>query len=485
MKRLAPVLLALLAGCSFVPKYQRPAPPVPATWPQGAAYAPAGEPLPSLSYPDVFRDPRLQTIITRALANNRDLRIAAANIAAARGQYRVARADRFPTLGSNNTGSVIDPGTGRTNNNGAPVIGGERTTFNLSFGATAFEIDLFGRVAALAQAARNQYFASEAGARATRLTLVGDIATAWLQYGADQSLLELARQTERTASDAIRLVRARVDGGVAPRSDLTQAETVLALARSNLAQQTTAVAQDVNALELLVGAPVEPALLPASIEQAGPTIADLPAGTQSTLLLRRPDIVQAEYQLRAVNAQVGAARAAMFPRISFTALGGLASNNFIEQLFTTRAFNYSLIPGINYPVFAGGRAKANLAIARAQFDAALATYERSIQTAFREVADALARRGTIEAQLGAQNDLTRAASETFRLTEARYRGGIDSYLANLDAQRALYQAQQTLVTTQLVAAANRVALYRALGGDALIDAAPTGPVPATPAAAIR
>ncbi len=479
MKRLClAAVLLMLGGCSFVPKYQRPAPPVPPQFPGATGAAANSEPLPSVSYRDIFRDPRLQQIITRALANNRDLRVAAANITTARGQYRVQRADRLPTLGSNNSASVTDPGTGRTNNNGAPVIGGERTTFTLNFGATAFEIDLFGRVAALTQAARNQYFASEAGARAIRLTLIGDIATAWLQYGADQSLLALARQTEKNAGDAIRLTRARVDGGIAPRSDLTQAQTVLALAQSNLAQQTTAVAQDMNALQLLVGAPVEVTLLPDSIEQAAPGIAEMPAATDSAVLLRRPDIVQAEYQLRAVNAQVGAARAAMFPRISFTALGGLASNNFIDQLFTTRAFNYSLIPNINYPVFASGRARANLAIARAQFDAALATYERSIQSAFRDVADALARRETIDAQLAAQNALTDAAAETYRLSGERYRGGIDTYLANLDAQRALYQAQQSLVATQLVAAANRVALYRALGGDALIDATPKGPVAA-------
>ena len=479
MKRLALVTLALLGGCSFVPKETRPAAPVPPAFPAGPAYAANGEALPSVSYRDIFRDSRLQKIIEQALANNRDLRIAAANIASARAQYRIQRAEQLPLINSNNTVAVTDPGTGRSNVGGSPVTGGQRTNYSLGLGVTSFEIDLFGRLAALSRAEQARYFATEAGAHATRLALVGDVAAAWLQYGADRSLFAIAEQTRANAERSVALTKARVDGGVAPRTDLAQAELTLATAQSDLAEQTTALAQDVNALELLVGATVDPALLPQSIEEAAPTVAALPAGLDSSVLLRRPDVVQAEYQLRAANAEIGAARAALFPRLSLTAFAGLASNG-LSQLFTTRAFNYSATPGISYPVFAGGRNKAGLDQARAQFDAAVATYERTIQTAFREVADALARRGTIGDQLAAQERQAAAAADSFRLSEARYKGGIDTFLASLVTQRNLYQAQRSLATTRLTEAANKVTLYRTLGGDALLDVTPDGPVAAGP-----
>lgn len=478
--RIAAALLLPLGACSMVPTYVRPAAPVPGIFPRGGAYGEPGDSaLPTVGYRDIFRDARLQQIIGQALVNNRDLRIAAANVEAARAQYRIQRAEQLPLITNSNTVSIADSGTGRTNNGGAPVLGGQRTNYSIGLGITQFEIDIFGRLAALSRAEQARYFASDVGARATRLALIGDIATAWLQYAADKSLIAIAEQTVENAASSVRLTRARLDGGIAPRTDLAQAETVLATAQSDLAAATTALAQDVNALELLVGASVDPALLPGTIADAGPTVADLPVGIDTAVLLRRPDVVQAEYQLRAANAEVGAARAALFPRLSLTLLAGLASNG-LSQLFTTRAFNYTGTPGISYPVFAGGRATAGVAQARAQFDAAVASYERAIQIAFREVADALARHGTIGDQLAAQVRLTNAASDTFRLTDARYRGGVDTFLANLDAQRSLYQAQRSLVQTQLTAAANRVTLYRTLGGDALVDAAPEGPVAASP-----
>ncbi|OYY89773.1 MAG: transporter [Sphingomonas sp. 28-66-16] len=465
-----------LGACSMVPAYVRPAAPVPARFPTGATGEPGDTALPSVSYRDIFSDPRLQKIIDSALVNNRDLRIAAANIDAARAQYRIQRAEQLPLVTSNNTVSVADSGTGRTNNGGAPVIGGQRTNYSLSLGVTQFEIDLFGRLAALSKAEQARYFASDVGARATRLTLIGDIAAAWLRYAADQSLITIAEQTVANAQSSVKLTRARLDGGIAPRTDLAQAETVLATAQSDLAQLATSVDQDVNALDLLVGAPVDRALLPTAIETAAAGVAEPPMSLDSSVLLRRPDVVQAEYQLRAANAEVGAARAALLPRLSLTVLAGLASNG-LSQLFTSRAFNYTATPGVSYPVFAGGRSRAGLAQARAQFDGAVASYERTIQTAFREVADALARRRTIDDQLDAQQRLVGAATDTYRLTDARYRGGVDSFLANLDAQRSLYQAQRSLVATQLTAATNRVTLYRTLGGDALVDIGADGPVP--------
>jgi len=470
----------LLSGCSMTPRYERPALPVAANFPEATVREPGDATLPSVDYKAILQDERLQKLIAEALVSNRDLRIAAANIAAARAQYQIQRAERLPLIGNANNVAIVDAGTGRNNIGGSPVAGGQRENFSVGIGVTQFEIDLFGRLAALSKAEQARYFASEVGGRATRLTLIGDIATNWLRYAADESLRAIAEQTVSSAESSVRLTRARLDGGIAPLTDVAQAETILATAQSDLAVQTTALAQDINALRLLIGEEVDAALLPSGIADAGKTIAELPSGLESIILLRRPDVVQAEYLLRAANAQVGAARAALFPRLSLTVLGGLGSNA-LSQLFTTRAFNYTLIPGMNYPIFAGGRNRANLAQARAQFDAAVAGYERAIQIAFREVADALARRSTINAQLDAQQRLARAAADTFRLSDARYRGGIDPFLANLDAQRSLYQAQRSLVATQLVAANNRVTLYRTLGGDALVEGTANGPVvPPTP-----
>lgn len=471
------VVAAALSACSLAPTYVRSELPVPPSWPTGDAYLRQSEAaLPSVTYRDILRDPRLRTIIEQALVNNRDLRIAAANIVAARAQYRIQRAELLPEIGASANYSFRDSGTGggNTDQTGTGNGGGARSSFSTDIGITAFEIDLFGRVRSLSTAAQNRYFSTEAAARATRLTLVGDIATAWLTYASDRSLLDIARDTAASAERSVRLTRARLDGGVAPRTDLAQAQIVLQTAQSDLAEQTTALAQDVNALQLLVGAPVDPALLPATIEQAAPTVAELPAGLDSGVLLRRPDVVQAEYELRATNAEIGAARAELFPRISLTALAGLASNA-LTGLFSGGAFNYSIAPGVSYPIFRAGAGRAGVVYSRAQRDAALASYERSIQTAFREVADALARRGTITAQLNAQIALAAASRDNFRLSDARYRGGIDTFLQSLDAQRSLYQAQRSLVQTRLTGATNLVTLYRTLGGDATLEAGPTGP----------
>ena len=342
---------------------------------------------------------------------------------------------------------------------------------------TAFEVDLFGRVRSLTSAALDRYFATEAAARATRLTLVGDVADAWLQLAADRTLLQLAQDTSRAAGESVRLTRARLEGGISSRVDLAQAEQILATAEADVAQQTTLVAQDSNALQLLVGAPVEGALLPAGIDDATSGVVALPAGVDSSVLLRRPDVVEAEYQLRASNAEIGAARAALFPRLSLTGLLGFASDA-LRTLFAGGAFNYSVAPTLSVPIFNAGAGRAGVAFSQAQRDAALASYERAIQIAFRETADGLARQGTIDAQLAANRRFAAAASTTLTLVNARYQGGIETFLSSLDAQRSLYTAQRSLVATALTAASNRVALYRALGGDATLNVRPTGPAPA-------
>jgi len=516
MRILSPLPAMLLAAtalsaCSMAPKYERPATPVPPSWPVGDAYLRHSEAaLPTVRYSDVFRDARLQQLITQALANNRDLRVAAANIASTRAQYRIQRGSLFPQIdatgrysytdrgsggaasqavgnggtGTGNGGTGTGTGTGGTGTGtgtggtgGTIVTGtnGSGSAWSVNLGTTAFELDLFGRIRSLTGAALDRYFATEAAARATRLTLVGDIADAWLTYGADQSLLAIAQQTAANAERSVTLTRARLTGGIAPRTDLRQAEQVLATAQADLAQQKTAVAQDINALQLLVGASIDTALLPRSIEEAASTVATLPAGLDSRILLRRPDVVQAEYLLRATNGQIGAARAALFPRISLTGLVGFASTA-LTSLFSGGSFNYSVAPAVSYPIFQAGAGVANVQYSEAQRDAALATYEKAIQTAFQETADALARQGTIADQLGANRRFLSAAADTYRLTEASYRGGITPFLNTLDAQRSLYSAQRTVIATQLVEASNRVSLYRVLGGDSLLEATPNGPV---------
>lgn len=473
MRNLVLIAAALLSGCSMAPEYVQPSLPVPASWPAGDAYLAQSEAaLPVMTYREVFADPRLLAVIEQALANNRNLRVAASNIEAARAQFRIQRAARLPLISAAAGRTQFDNGTANRNrdqdidigNNPAasPSAAGVRYTADIS--TTAFELDLFGRLQSQSDAALNRYFSTEAAARATRLTLIGDVADAWLTYAADRSLLNLAEDTAANAREQVKLTRLRLDGGIAPRTDLRQAEQILATAEADIAQQRTALAQDINALQLLVGAPVDERLLPQSIGDADDAVRTLPAGMDSTILLRRPDVMQAEYELRAANAEIGAARAALFPRISLTGLTGLASNA-LSSLFTGAAFNYSAGANVRYSLFAGGAAQAGVAQTEAQRDAAVAGYEGAIQAAFRDVADALARRGTITEQLRANRAFVDAANDNFRLADLRYRGGVDSFLISLDAQRAAYQAQRTLFATLLIEASNRVTLYRALGGE--------------------
>lgn len=467
MRRALALLGALaVSGCTMAPPYERPPAPVPASWPVGDAYLRQTEAaLPTLTYRDVFRDPRLQQLVELALVNNRDIAIATANIAAARAQYRIQRASIFPQIDLR-TGYVrSQTAAAGTGTGGGFARAGDN--FSADIGTSGFEMDFWGRLNSLTEAQRNRWFATEAAARAARITLVSDVAEAWLAYAADRSLLDVALLTVENARQNVALTEARLAGGIAPRTDLAQASQILAQAESDVAAQTTALAQDVNALTLLVGTGFDPALLPAAIETAGATIAAPPPGLDSAILLRRPDILEAEYELRAANAEIGAARAALFPTISLTSVLGLASDA-LSALFTGDAFTWQSGAFATYPIFRAGAGRAQVEGSIAQRDAALAAYERAIQTGFRDVADALARQGTIGAQLAAVDRQAAAAGETFTLTEARYRGGVEPFLASLDAQRALYAAQRTQVNTRLIAAANGVALYRALGGDALL-----------------
>ena len=461
--RRALTLVALLAtACTTMePKYVRPDPAVPASWPVGDPYlAQAEVGLPVLTYSQVFQDPRLQTLIGQALANNRDLMVAAANIAAAREQYHIQRAQQLPTV--NAAGGVTV--TGDKDNSVS-------AQYQAGLNVPAFELDLFGRIRSLTHVQLERYLATEAGGRATRLTLVANVADAWLTYAADSSLLRIAQDTAVSAQKSVNLTRLRLEGGIAPRTDLRQAEQILSSAQADLARQRTAVAQDVNALQLLVGAPIDPALLSGSIDDAFGHIAPVPAGLDSYVLLRRPDVLQAEYQLRAANAQIGAARAALFPRISLTGLLGFASSALLK-LFTGGAFGWSAGADATYTIFQGGAGRANVRLSQAQRNAAVATYQGTVQTAFREVADALARRGTINDEIGARERQQAATADTYLLTEARYNAGIDPYLNVLSAQQSYYSAQQLMVQIKLTAAENIVAVYQSIGGDTLLQTTP-------------
>jgi multidrug efflux system outer membrane protein len=474
MKR-ASILLAsaLVSACTMAPRYQRPEPAIPQSWPTGDAYAPESQPaLPSLTYREVFRDARLQAIIDRALANNQDLRAALANVASARAQYRIANASIFPVVDASGRVSVDNPSerTGTTGTGGSSQSGTD-TSYAAQVGTTSFEIDLFGRLRSLSGAAFNEYLGTEAAARAARLTLIAEVANSYLLLAADRSLLAIARETEASALRSVELTRARLQGGVAPRTDLRQAETVLAQARSDQAALITAVAQDRNAIELLVGGRVDDAELPTSLDGVDALLGELPAGLDSGILLRRPDVAQAEYGLRAANARIGAARAAFFPRIALTAVAGVASTA-LSSLFTGQAFTWAIEPSATLNLFDGGANIGNLRYTKAQRDLAVAEYRKAVQTAFRETADALARRGTIDDQLNADRQLEDAARDNLFLGNARYREGIDSYLSVLDAQRTFYNARRTLLATRLIRAQNLVSLYQTLGGDQLVDIRP-------------
>ena len=449
---LSAVSLLTLAGCNMAPTYVRPTAPVPATLPNGEAYAPgqAGQKV-GLAWTELVGDTKLRSVIARALANNRDLRAAIANIQSARAQYRVQRAAQLPTITADAGASFV-----RQNDN-------RQNSYSADIGFSAFEIDLFGRVRNLTQSALETYLATEEGARATRITLIAETATAYATLAADQELLAVSRQTQASAQRTLDITRQLNGAGLIGKLDVHQAETTVEQAASDVAANVTQVAQDRNALDLLVGTPVEEALLPASLDSLIAGVAKAPAGLSSDVLLQRPDVLQAEHQLKAANADIGAARAAMFPTISLTSAIGVASSA-LSSLFTGNGFAWSASPSASLPIF-GGANRGNLDYSKAQRDLYVAQYEKAVQTAFREVADALAREGTIDAQQAAQRRLVAASQRAYDLADQRYRSGIDTFLTSLTSQRALYSARQSAIVTNLALVSNRVLLYRAIGAD--------------------
>jgi outer membrane protein, multidrug efflux system len=441
----------LLAGCDMAPKYTRPASPAPAQWPSGAAYEAASAGQPGLAWQTLVTDPKIRTIVERALANNRDLRASLANVASARAQYRVDRAAQLPTLSADGSGTIVRQ------------KGGTSDSYSATAGFSSFELDLFGRLKNQTKAAFETYLSTESGMRSSRLTIVSETITAYLTLASDRDLLTAARETAESAERTVALNQSLLQAGLGTSGDLESAKTVLAQAQSDIASYTTQVAQDRNALELLVGGPVEDALLTSTLADLDASIAVPPAGLSSEVLLQRPDVVEAEHSLKSANASVGAARAAFFPKISLTSTLGLASGA-LSDLFKGSSSNWTTTPAASIPLL-GGSNSSNLAYARAQRDYYVAEYEKAVQTAFRDVADALARRGTIADQRAAQARLLDSSQRSLVLADRQYRAGVSAYLNVLTAQRTLYSARQTAIATVLADLSNRVTLYSALGAD--------------------
>jgi NodT family efflux transporter outer membrane factor (OMF) lipoprotein len=444
----------------MIPNYERPVAPVADQYPTASGWiAESAQTQPTANTPaaaDIewqtfFSDPQLRKLIDAALRNNRDLRIAVLNIEQARAQYDIRNADRYPSIGAAVSGSRV-PTAG----------GGISSTYTAGLALSAWEIDLFGRIASLSEAALAQYLATEEGRKAVQVSLVASVANAWLSLLADEEQLAVTRQTLETRDESLRLTKMRFDAGASSELDFRQAQSLAESARVALAQQQRQRALDLNALTLLVGEPLPPGLR-AEARIAEIRLPDLPAATPSDVLLRRPDVRQAEQQLIAATANIGAARAAFFPRISLTAGIGTASSE-LGSLFSSGHWGFTLAPQLLQPIFDAGRNRAGLASAEAGRSIALAQYERAIQAAFRDVADALAGRAFLGEQLQAQRNVAEAEAARYRLSELRYRNGVASYLELLDAQRSLFAAQQALIQAQLAQLQNQVSLYRALGG---------------------
>ena len=460
-KRLTVLAAAMvLAGCALAPKYERPATPIASGWPALGSDAtdttPAGQVASALEWQTFFSDPQLRKLIQVSLTHNRDLRIAVLTIEQARAQFQIRRADQFPSVGAAATGSRMPNGNGSIT-----------SVYTAGLAMTSYEIDFFGRVANLKDAALSQYLATEEGRKTTQITLIASVANGYLSLLADQESLSITQQTLDSRVLSLKLSQLRFDNGVSSELDLRQSQSLVEAARVSLAQLQRQRALDENALSLLLGQPLSGDLavvLPTGQGLADrPVMADVPAGLPSDLLVLRPDIRQAEQQLLAANANIGAARAAFFPKISLTASAGSASNN-LSNLFNSGTFGWTLAPQLFLPLFDSGRNQAGLEVSKATRDIAVAQYEKAIQTAFREVADALAGRATLGVQLKAQQAQTAAEAARFKLSDLRYQNGIASQLDWLDGQRALFTAQQAVVQTRLQQLQNQVTLYKTLGG---------------------
>jgi multidrug efflux system outer membrane protein len=456
---LLPIGIAILiTSCTLTPKYKRPEAPIPGDWPSGAAYRETkGSTALELRWQEFFTDEKLQKVIAKAIHHNRDLRLAALNVQRARAIYGIQRAELLPTVNAAVSGSKQRvPADFSTTGQSMTV-----EQYDVNLGISSWEIDFFGRIQSLKDRALEEYLATEQARRSVQILLVSAAANAYLVLAADRENLKLAESTLETQQAVYDLIRRRYEVGLASKLDLRQAQTQVDTARGNVARYTQLVAQDENALNLLVGSPVPSELLPAELGSVSPP-EEISSSIPSEVLLRRPDILAGEHRLKAANAFIGAARAAFFPRIALTTAVGTASSE-LSGLFKSGSGTWIFAPQIVMPFF-DARTWSAYDASKVEREIALAQYEKAIQTAFREVADALAVQGTVEEQLSAQQSLVNAVAETYRLSNLRYTKGIDSYLGVLDAQRSLYAAQQGLVAIRLARIANQVRLYAVLGG---------------------
>lgn len=460
-------LAAALGGCSLIPDYQRPESPVAASWPEGEAYAQqsGASQAQKLAWQQFFRDPQLRQLIGIALENNRDLRVAALNVEAYRALYRIQRADLLPLV-SADAGGTRSRTPGDLNQTGQSNISSQ---YSATLGV-AWELDLFGRLSSLREQALQEFFATEAAQQSARISLIASVANAWLTLQADQALLEVSRDTLKTFEESLALTQRSFDVGVASALELSQARSSVDTARVRIEQYTRLVAQDRNALSRLLGQSVSSDLLPDG-ELERNQLAELPVGLPSDLLYRRPDIIRAEYQLRAANANIGAARAAFFPRISLTGAVGSASSQ-LSGLFDSGSDYWTFSPSISVPIFNAGQLRANRDYAEISRNIQVAQYESAIQTAFREVADGLAAQQTYARQVQAQRDLLETSEDYLRLADQRYRTGVDSYLTLLDAQRQLFNVRQQFIGDRLAQLVSEVELFKALGGGWDVQAEP-------------
>jgi outer membrane protein, multidrug efflux system len=454
--------LLLFGACTMIPKYEQPAEPVQSAYPTagdtGKALGSGTTLAADIGWRNFFTDPRLQRLIEMSLQNNRDLRVAALQIDQLRGQYQIQRAALFPEIDATASGT-----RSRTPQNLS--LGGQTITSEYSVGATQaqWELDFWGRVRSLSQAALQTYFATAEARKATEILLVSQVADQYLTTLAFDEELKVTEQTLQTASESYRIAKLEFDVGTGSELDLRQAEGVVEQARANYQSQIRLRAQSINALQLLVGAPL-PDDLPAAPALADENLmADIPAGLPSDLLTRRPDVMEAEATLKSANANIGAARAAFFPKVTLTSSAGTLSPS-LGDLFKPGQAAWSFAPTITLPIFDGGANIAGLAVVNAQKKIAIAQYEKAIQTAFREVADGLAGRGTYDAQIDAQTRFTATTQRRLDLSNLRYKSGVDSYLNVLTAQTDLYSAQLSLISAQLARQNNLVDLYEALGG---------------------
>jgi len=457
-RRLACIgLAALLAGCtSLTPPYEQPPLPVAERFPDVAdpntPVLPSALAATDIAWQNFFSDPKLKALIELALLNNRDLRVAILNIEQARAQWQVQRADQVPGV---NAGAIV---TSESN-----TKGGSTTAYVAGLNVPSFELDFFGRVNSLSEAALAQYLATEEARKTAQIILVAAVANAYLAVHADQEQLALTQQTLASRVASLQLTQLKLDNGIVSELDLAQSQSLVAGARVALQVLKRQRLQNENALVLLVGQPVQSDLRPETSLMGLSIGPELPAGLPSDLLLNRPDIRQSEQQLRSANANIGAARAAFYPRITLTGGAGVASGNLLD-LFKAGTFAWAFTPQIVLPLFDGGRNQANLDAAKAQRDITIAQYEKTVQTAFREVADALAGRATLTEQLKAQQAQADAEAARYRLSNLRYTSGVSSYLDALDAQRSLFLAQLATVQVQLSRLQNQVRLYQVLGG---------------------